>query len=84
MGSEVDDDQSDNQLFELDMSPLETEDVSKDTKVFMKKSPPSKLNFVEINKRFTYARMIQGISHLKEYERKKAAIHSKEGEIHFD
>jgi hypothetical protein len=41
-------------------------------------------NFDVIEEEFTYARMIQGISHLKEYERKKAAIHSKEGEIHFD
>ena len=64
MGSEVDDDQSDSQSYNLDMSPLETEDVSKDTKVFMKKSPPSKLNFVEINKRFTS--LEEGKSFMKE------------------
>ena len=40
--------------------------------------------FDVIEEEFTYARMVQGISHLKEYQKKKAAIHSKEGEIHFD
>ena len=37
-----------------------------------------------IEEEFTYARMLQGISQYKEFERKKAAIKSKEGSIHFD
>ena len=53
MGSEVDDDQSDSHSYKIDMSPLENEDVSKDTLVFLKKSPPSKSNFVEINQGFS-------------------------------
>jgi hypothetical protein len=52
MGSELDDDQSDSHSYNIDMSPLETEDVPKDTHAVMKKSPPSKVNFTEINQGF--------------------------------